>query len=448
MAPKNDPRTIFGWAMYDWANSAYATTTGAIVAAFFTREIVPPEGFLGMSAEALWAFLVSVGTFILFLAMPVLGAVADYSAAKRRFLRGFALFGAAVTLLMPFVPAGGVVPFLLLFLLTQIGFVAGNVFYDGFLPEISTDDTIDRVSSKGFAFGYIGGGLYLLVALGVILASGDGGILPIGQDTAVRAAIFGAGLWWAGFSLVALARLPETGQAGASPDGGRISRLVAYARIGFGRTFGTTVRLVRFPQLLLFVVAFLLYNDGVQTVINISGAYADQTLELDATTIIIGFLVVQFIAFGGSLGFGALAVRIGTKQAILVSLAMWVGIAVGAYFLPAGASTGFYLLAAAVGFVLGGTQALSRSLYGSMIPEEASAEFYGFFSVFSKFSAIWGPLLFGWVSLRTGSGRSAILSIVVFFVLGGVVLAFLDVDAARASRSRWRFEGAEAETIE
>ncbi len=432
--------------MYDWANSAYATTTGAIVAAFFTREIVPEEGFAGMSAEALWAFLVSVGTFILFLAMPVLGAVADYSAAKRRFLRGFALFGAATTLLMPFVPAGEVVPFLLLFLLTQIGFVAGNVFYDGFLPEISTDDTIDQVSSKGFAFGYIGGGLYLLLALGVILASGDGGLLPFDQDVAVRAAIFGAGLWWAGFSIFALRRLPESGEAGAAPAGNPLSRLGSYARIGFGRTFATTVRLVRFPQLLLFVVAFLLYNDGVQTVINISGAYADQTLGLDATTIIIGFLVVQFIAFGGSLGFGTLAARLGTKPAILVSLAGWVGIAVGAYFLPAGFAVGFYLLAAAVGFVLGGTQALSRSLYGSMIPEEAAAEFYGFFSVFSKFSAIWGPLVFGWVSLRTGSGRSAILSIVVFFVLGGLALAFLDVDAARASRDRWRFEGAEAET--
>lgn len=433
--------------MYDWANSAYATTTGAIVAAFFTREIVPSAGYWGMSPEALWAFLVSFGTLVLFLAMPVLGAVADYAAAKRRFLRTFALVGAAVTLLVPFVPPGGVVPFLLLFLITQIGFVAANVFYDGFLPEISTDDTIDQVSSKGFAFGYVGGGLYLLLALGVIVAARQG-LVPLDADTAVRVAIFGSGLWWAGFSLVALRRLPDPGVAADAPPGGGFARLAAYARIGFGRTWRTTVRLRQFPQLLLYVVAFLLYNDGVQTVINISGAYADQTLGLGAETIIVGFLVVQFVAFGGSLGFGALAAKIGTKPAIAVSLGLWVLVAVAAFFVPAGSASGFYTLAAAVGFVLGGTQALSRSLYGSMIPEEASAEFYGFFSVFSKFSAIWGPALFGWVSLRSGSGRPAILSIVVFFVAGAVLLGFVDVASARSSRRRWRFEGAEAETVE
>ncbi len=447
MSVKNDPRTIFGWAMYDWANSAYATTTGAIVAAFFTREIVPEGGYWGMSAEALWAFLVSFGTFVLFLLMPVLGAVADYSAAKRRFLRASAFVGAAVTLVVPFVPPGGVVPFLLAFLVTQIGFVAGNVFYDGFLPEISTDDTIDQVSSKGFAFGYVGGGLYLLLALGGIVAARRG-LVPVSQDTAVRAAIFGAGVWWAGFSLVALRRLPELGEAQDPPPGGAVARLAAYARIGFGRTLRTTVRLRRFPQLLLFVVAFLLYNDGVQTVINISGPYADQTLGLGAETIIVGFLVVQFVAFGGSLGFGALAGKTTTKTAILISLGLWVMIAIAAFFLPAGSAPGFFALAAGVGFVLGGTQALSRSLYGSMIPEEASAEFYGFFSVFSKFSAIWGPALFGWVSLRTGSGRPAILSIVAFFVAGGLLLAFVDTAAARASRHRWRFEDAEAETVD
>jgi UMF1 family MFS transporter len=442
---KNDPKTIFSWAMYDWANSAYITTAGAIVAAFFTGEIVPEEGWHGLSGETLWALVVSIGAFLLFLGMPVLGAVADFSASKKRFLRRFAIFGALTTALVPFVPVGGVGLFLVLVLLTQIGFVAANVFYDGFLPDIATDETIDRVSSRGYAFGYVGGGLYVLLALVLILMSGDGGVTGLTETGAARIGIFGAGVWWLSFALYALARLPETGEAEAMPD--ELSALPvwrAYLKIGFGRTFATGRRLLAFPQLVLFIVAFMFYNDGTQTVIEISGAYAEDTLDLDTETIIIAFLIVQFIAYGGALAFGALAHRIGPKRSIIISLMVWVGIAGAAYFLPEGEAVPFYVLAATVGFVLGGVQALSRSLYGSMIPEEASAEFYGFFSVFSKFSAIWGPLVFALVSHVTGSGRPAIASIVAFFAIGAVLLSRVDVEEARRSRDRWRFEGAVA----
>jgi UMF1 family MFS transporter len=439
---KNDRRTVFHWAMYDWANSAYITTAGAIVAAFFTGEIVPEEGYAGVSGETLWAAVVSMGAFVLFLAMPVLGAVADYSATKRRFLRMFAFFGAGFTMIVPFVPSGRVILFLLLFMLTNIGFVAANVFYDGFLTDITTDDTIDRVSSKGFAFGYIGGGLYVLLALVLVLLSGEDGLTGLSETGAARIGIFGAGVWWLGFTLYALRALPETGEArGLPPELRSEPPLQAYARIGFRRTVDTARKLLRFKHLLLFVVAYLFYNDGVQTVINISGAYAEDTLNLETEQIIIAFLIVQFIAFGGALAFGALADRIGAKQAILWSLVVWTLLAFGAFFLPEGEALPFYGLAVFVGFVLGGVQALSRSLYGSMIPEEASAEFYGFFSVFGKFSAIWGPLVFAVVSGITDSGRPAIVSIVAFFVIGGVLLSRVDVGEARRSRDRWHFEG-------
>jgi MFS transporter, UMF1 family len=440
---KNDPRTIFGWAMYDWANSAYITTFAAIVAAFFTAVIVPDGGYNGYSGETLWSAVISVGAIVLFLMMPILGAVADYASAKKQFLRVFAWFGAAMTITLPLVPDGAVPMFLVVVILGQIGFVAANVFYDGFLPDISTDDTIDRVSSKGYAYGYVGGGLYVLLALALILLSGDGSVTGLTEEAASRIGIAGAGLWWFGFSIFSLRRLPEETAGGELPEEYRAgSRWVGLTRLGFARTVGTARKLLGFKQLLLFVLAFLFYNDAVQTVIAVTGAYAEETLGLGTTEIIIVFLIVQFVAFFGALLFGSLAGRLGTKGAIIASLVVWIALAGAAYFLPEGEALPLYGLGVVTGFVLGGTQALSRSLYGSMIPEEASAEFYGFFSVFSKFSAIWGPLVFAIVSNATGSGRPAILSVVGFFVLGMILLARVDVAEARASRERWVFENA------
>ncbi|HEU4320132.1 MAG TPA: MFS transporter [Acidimicrobiia bacterium] len=440
---KNDARTVFGWAMYDWANSAYITTFAAIVAAFFTAVIVPDGGHNGFSGQTLWSAVISIGAIVLFLAMPVLGAVADYASAKKIFLRVFAWFGAAMTVALPFIPSGSVVLFLFVVLLTQVGFVAANVFYDGFLPDISTDETIDRVSSRGYALGYVGGGLYVLLALVLILLSGEDSLTGLSEETASRIGIGGAGIWWFGFSVFSLRRLPDETVAEELPEeyrGG--SRWVGLARLGFGRTIATARKLVGFKQLMLFVLAFLFYNDAVQTVITVTGAYAEETLGLGTTEIIIVFLIVQFVAFFGALMFGALAGRVGTKGAILSSLVVWVVVAVVAYFLPQGEALPLYGLGVVVGFVLGGVQALSRSLYGSMIPEEASAEFYGFFSVFSKFSAIWGPLVFALVSNATGSGRAAILSVVAFFIIGFILLSLVNVEEARSSRERWVFENA------
>ena len=429
--------------MYDWANSAYITTFAAIVAAFFTSVVVPDGGYNGYSGQTLWSAVISIGAFVLFLAMPVLGAIADYSYAKKKFLRFFAWFGALTTIAMPLVPSGSVPLFLLVVILTQIGFVAANVFYDGFLPDISTDETIDKVSSRGYAFGYIGGGLYVLLALVLILLSGDEGMTGLSEETASRIGIAGAGLWWLGFATFSLRRLPEETVPVELPDEFRgESTWVGLTRLGFARTVATGRKLVKFKHLMLFVLAFLFYNDAVQTVIAVTGAYAEETLGLGTTEIIIVFLIVQFVAFFGALIFGSLAGRIGAKGAIMVSLVIWILLAGGAYFLPEGEALPLYGLGAVTGFVLGGVQALSRSLYGTMIPEEASAEFYGFFSVFSKFSAIWGPLIFALVSNATVSDRPAILSVVGLFVIGLVLLSRVDVAEAQASREQWVFENA------
>ncbi|MFV1999877.1 MAG: MFS transporter [Acidimicrobiia bacterium] len=435
---RNDKRTIFGWAMYDWANSAYITIFGAVVGAFFVDTIMENDTYWGLSGEALFSILVGIGSIVLLLVMPVLGAMADYADAKKRFLRNFAFVGAAFTLLVPFVPAGQVPLFLVIVVASQLGFVAANVFYDGFLPEIATDDTIDRVSSKGFALGYLGGGLYLVLAFVLIFLSSDEPGATLSEVLAARIAIFGSGLWWIGFSLFALARLPN------DPTDTKEKRgFGTYTRIGFDRTLATTRKLGKFPHLLLFVIAFILYNSGVGTVIAVSGPYAVDTLKLEIQEVALAFLIVQFIAFFGALMFGSLAKKIGPKSAVMVSLVVWIAIAGAAYFVPERSVPSFLALAAVIGFVLGGVQALSRSLYGTMIPEEASAEFFGFYSVFSKLSGI-GPLVFGAVSAATGSGRNAILSVALFFVAGLILLAKVDIDKARASRTHWRFDGPDA----
>lgn len=429
---RNDQRTIFGWAMYDWANSAYITIFGAVVGAFFTGTIMKGDEYWGMSGDALFSILVGIGSIILLLAMPVLGAVADYADAKKRFLRLWAFVGAFFALVIPFVPDGQVPLFLLVVVISQFGFVAANVFYDAYLPEIASDDTIDKVSSKGFALGYLGGGLYLLLALILISISGEGDDARLSEALAARIAIFGSGVWWVGFTLFSLARLPADG------PGADRRTMREFVSIGFARTSATAKRLGGFRNLTIFVIAFVLYNSGVGTVIAVSGPYAEDTLGLEILTIGLAFLLVQFIAFFGAYLFGALAGRIGAKSSIMVSLVIWTGLAVAAYFLPEETPSAFLALASVVGFVLGGVQALSRSLYGTMIPEEASAEFFGFFSVFSKLSGI-GPLIFGIVSWSTGDSRLAILSVAGFFLVGMALLAMVDVDEGRASRDRWHF---------
>ncbi len=446
--PKDDRRTIFGWAMYDWANSAYMTTVAAVLLPFyFADTVMPDRGYeiFGrvLGGQELWGYFVSFGTFVIFLLTPVLGAVADFSAAKKRFLRAFAYGGALFTALCWFLGTGDVLLTLGLFFLTQVGFVSANVFYDGFLTDITTPETIDRVSAKGYAFGYVGGGLQFALALLLVLFHQR---IGLGVGTAVRISIVMAAVWWFGFATFALTRLRETGLPQALPAeyGGR-PRSLAYAVVGFARVWETTKRLVRFKQLLLFLVAFVIYIDGIQTIINMATVYARDTLLLGAGAIMGTFLLVQFVAFGGAYFFGWLAGRIQARPAILWCLAVYALVAVAAYFLPAGRLLPFMALGATIGFVQGGAQSLSRSLYGSMIPEEASAEFYGFYSVLSKFAAIWGPLIFARVTQTTGSGRNGILSLIVLFILGGILLALVDVEEARASKTRWRFVGAEAE---
>ena len=461
---KNDKKTIFGWCMYDWANSAYGTTVvAALLPNYFALAVVGKAGVSiagqTFSATALWGYMLGASALVVFLCAPVLGAIADFSAAKKKFLIGFAYTGSLFATLLYFCTAGDVWLTLLLFFGSQVCFVAANVFYDAFLPQITTPERLDAVSSRGYAFGYVGGGLQFAIALALVFMHD---VIGISESMAARVGIGMAGIWWAGWTLFTVkfvkeSRQGELSDGGASRPGGLSYqeaeasrpgglsyrekgegtgnaelRWHDYLKIGISRTIATAEKVGRFKHLALFLIAYLVYNDGIHTVSTMATIYGTQELNLSTTVLMVTLLAVQIIAIGGALVFSRIANLLGTKRTVMLTLLLWSGVVTYAYFTRT--ATEFFLLGAVVGLVLGGSQALSRSFYGAMIPEEASAEFYGFYSVFSKFSATFGPLTFAFIAQVTGNARLSIISLMVFFVVGLVLLGFVDEEKAKVDR--------------
>ena len=432
----NDKKQIFGWAMYDWANSAFITTVSvALLPVFFSKVVVGNDGFViagcVFKAMTLWAWMIGFAAFIVFLFAPVLGAIADFSSSKKKFLMVFCYGGCLFTVLLIFCGTGDVWLTMVLFVIAQIGFVAANVFYDAFLPQIASEDKLDWISGKGFAYGYIGGGLQLALSLGLIAGHDS---IGISEMTAIRIAIAFTGLWWAGFSVITFITLKESSTIEFMPESYRnMNNLMAYTAIGITRIVNTAKKIRNFKHLLLFLIAFMIYNDGIQTVIRLSTVYGSTEIGISDKDLMITLLLIQFIAIFGSLLFGKLGEKFSAKKALMVTLLLWSFVVIYAYFMTT--TLEYYFLGGIVGIAMGGSQSLSRSLYGSMIPTKATAEFYGFYSVFSKFSAIWGPLVFGVINILAGSSRQAILSLIGFFIVGLVLLSLVDVDKARKAKT-------------
>ncbi|MDH7514549.1 MAG: MFS transporter [Bacteroidota bacterium] len=430
-------RTLFGWYMYDWANSAFATTVLAALFGPYLDTVVVPKGgvvvpFLGktpLGATSLYGYALGISALIVLLIAPLLGAVADAGGCRKRFLALFALSGSIATACMLFIGAGDVTSAIGLFTIANVCFVSANVFYDSFLPHIALPEERDRVSGTGYAFGYAGGGLLFLSHLLFVRYHDFFGVSD--SAFAIRIALSSVGFWWGGFSLITLALIHE-------PVSSSLSFSSAVAA-GLRRLATTMRKLRRLPQLLLFLCAFLVFNDGIQTVIAMATVYGSEELGFDTMTLMGCLLMVQVVGIAGSRFFATLGDRIGSKSALLASLAVWVLVASFAYFMTRALE--FWLLGGAVGFVLGGSQALSRSLFSRMIPAEASAEFFGFFSIFEKFSAIGGPIVFAVVRQFTGSSRNSILALVAFFILGAMLLFFVDVERAESEGSAFREEG-------
>ena len=414
-----------GWYFYDWANSAFSTTVGTVFLGPYLTNLANDAADAGQPVTLLGLFSVAPGAYIAFVislsvllqvvTMPIVGAIADNAQSKRRILGVTAFLGAAATMALFLVQdsyqLGGV-----LFIIANVAFGCSVVVYNSFLPDIATPEERNAVSSRGWALGYVGGIVLLVLNLVLFLGHSAFGIT---EGMAVRISLLSAGLWWALFTIIPLALLKDM------PHHDRpVGNVVTSGFTSLGRTLG---ELPRYPQALLFIIAFFFFNDGIQTVIGLSATFASEELKLGTTVIISAVIVVQVVGIAGALLLGRWATRIGAKRVVLVTLALWAVMLLVAYVIPANAAAMFLVMAAGIGFILGGSQALSRSLFSQLIPRDREAEYFSLYEVSGGASSILGPLVFGLSIAFLDSYRIAILSLVVFFIVGGLLLSRVNV---------------------
>lgn len=408
--------------MYDFANSAFATTILAVIFNHYFATVVAGGergvellGFR-LHGASFFTFSVSLSMLISAILAPFLGAVADASASKKRFLLIFCYMAVLFTGLLYFVREGNYWRGAIFFMIANIGFAGGNVYYNAFLPEISNSRNIGRISGLGWALGYIGGGALLAINL-VMLKYPE--VLGFREGTfTVQDCFLSVSLWWFVFSLPTFFLLRERAEKIPLPTE------AGYLKEGYRRLHRTFGRIRTFKELTKFLIAYLIYNEGIETVIVMASIFGADVLKMETGEIILFFLMVQGIAFFGSLVFGFLADAIGNKKTILISLAIWSLIVIWAFQLGIfwDPKTEYWILGILTGIVLGGSQAASRSLQGIFTPEANSAEFFAFYGVSGKFASIFGPLVYGILIAITGSVQSGILSVLAFFVGGGILL--------------------------
>lgn len=409
-------KTTKSWMLYDFGNSAFATTIMAAVLPVFYYDVAA-IGLEENLAESFWGYSQSIAVLIVAILAPVLGAISDYSAAKRKFLRFFAYMGMIASILLAFVGEGEYIFASVLLIIGNIGFSGANVFYDAFLPDIAKDeDEMDKLSAGGFAFGYIGGGILLAINIVMITNYSLFGIPD--ATTASQLSFASVGIWWFIFSIPLFKNVQEEKQA-------RPRRDKSYVAIGFSRVVTTFKEIRQFKHLLIFLITFWMYNDGISTIIRMATIYG-RGIGIDSNSLIIALLITQFVGIPFTFIFGWIATKITAKRALFITLYTYVGIVILGYFMAS--ALHFYLLAICVGMVQGGAQSLSRSIYGRMVPANKQAEFFGFYGISSKFAAIFGPFLFGFVGQLTGSSRLGIVSLLIFFIAGIILLRFVNIE--------------------
>ena len=412
-------KIIVSWCLYDWANSAFATTIMAAVLPIFYSSVAAAE-LSKTTASSYWGYTNTIAMLIVAFTAPVLGALADHSGIKKKFLAAFAALGILSTAGLVGVGRGDWLLASSLYILGMVGFSGGNNFYDSLLPHVAGDQEIDRISSWGYAMGYLGGGILLVFNLAMILKPQFFG-LP-NAEWGTRYSFLTVSIWWALFTIPLLKNVSE-------PPVVRIAGESANPlRASLQRLSLTFRNLRRHREAFKFLMAFWLYNDGIGTIISMAVIFGAE-IHIAQEHLIGSILAVQVVGVPCSILFGRIAGKIGAKNAIFAGLIIYTGISIGGYFLQT--ALHFWILAIFVGFVQGGTQALSRSLFGTLIPKSRSAEFYSFYDVSSKFAGIIGPAVFGIVGQMTGSSRLSILSLVVFFVVGGLLLITVDVKKGR-----------------
>jgi UMF1 family MFS transporter len=426
------------WYWYDWANSAYVTTIGTVLFAPYLISVAEQAacGFVGdadrpcrtdlsvlglaVSPGSLVAYVVTIATIVSALVLPVVGAAADRSSHKKQIMAGFAWTGSLAAACMFFVTGSNWELGALLLFVANICLGSSLVVYDAILCEISTPDERDRVSSRGWALGYLGGGLLLAVNLVVVTMHDTFGM---STGMAVRVSLLSAAAWWAAFTFIPYRGIRNRPAVAVVPEKGNL------VRQSFGQLFVTLRDLRNYPVTLTFLLAYLFYNDGIQTVIVSASTYGEKQLDFGTSVLIATILMVQFVAFGGALLFGKAAERFGSKRVILVGLVVWMLVVTAAYFLPERNIALFLVLAVGIGLVMGGTQALSRSFFSLLIPRGREAEYFSLYQAAERGTSWFGTLVFGLVHQWTDSYRPAIFALIMFFVVGGILLAKVDVKA-------------------
>ncbi len=411
------PRDVWAWACYDWASSAYSTLSITILVYYIQAVVLP-----GDWGPVVWAWGISLSMFVAAVLSPVVGAMADANCNKRRWLAATALGGAAASLAIAAVPPTSSWLVVGFFVLTALMFELSLGFYNGFLPEIADEHAMNRVSAWGYALGYIGGALALVLAMLVKQYGPQLGLPELGDQ--LRVGIVIMGLWWGGFSLPTLLVLKDRGRPPEHPLPLRPATRKAIGEVG------RTLRNIRSYKILsIFLLGYLFYNDGIQTVISQSSTFAIRELSFDPSELIGLILMIQFVAMPGAMAVGWLADRLGQKPTLLGCLAIWIGLVVTAFFIES--KLPFWVLGVVLALVMGGTQSVSRAIMGRMTPAHRTAEFFGFFNFSGKATSFLGTFLFGLVIQITGSARLSVLSLLVFFLIGLALAWRIDVAEGR-----------------
>jgi MFS transporter, UMF1 family len=427
--PKNDPRTIKGWAYFDWANSAYALVIAvAIFPGYFLQVTADEVNILGLriSDSTLYAWSVALAYLLIAMVSPLLSGIADYGGKKKTFLRFFTLMGALACISLVFftdmktlwVGVTG-------FVLATAGFAGGVVFYNAFLPIIATEDQYDRVSARGFSYGYFGSVLLLIVNLVVIMKYKWFGFSD--GLHAVPSAFVMVGIWWLGFAQIPLRRLPEDQKDNTSGE--------SLMRKGYREMVKAWNILRTDRNALGYLVAFFFFNAGCNAVLFLASIFAEKELHFDTQGLILLILILQIVAIGGAWLSTKISERKGNRYSLMLQGIVWTGICITGYFVQTGLD--FYLLAVAVGLVMGGFQALARSTYAKFLPENTTdtASYFSFYDVMDKVSTVFGTFVFGFVEQLTGSMRNSILFLVAFFIISLVVLGTITVQRIQANKA-------------
>ena len=416
-------RKVLSWALYDWANSAFATT---VMAGFFPVFYSLLSQDISARESQFWFNIcLAVSSILIAIAAPVLGAIADRGGSRKKFLATFAMLGIIMSASLAWVHAGMWAIGLIIYGFGQIGFAGANIFYDSMIVDVSDEDDLDIVSGYGYALGYVGGGLLFLVNVLMVTKPELFGIVD--ASAALTYSFISVGIWWAVFSIPLIKNVRETPTENVASTRESITQ-------GWRQLIHTFSEIRKLKVVFLFLAGYWLYIDGVGTIIKMAVFFANRVLELPQDSLITALLLTQFVAFPAALFFGWLGEKIGPRNGILIGLAVYT-VAVVYAWRWLDSSADFYKLAVAIGLVQGGVQSLSRSLYARLIPRSKTAEFFGFFNMVGKFAAILGPLLMALVPIMIAGAdeRDAILVLILLFLSGGLLLSRVDTAAGMAA---------------